>query len=79
MVFSRIALLLIGTAMAWLGFPLFAVVCLLVVWLLVLIVFLIRDRKSAPLQKALVTSAFLIFGLVLGVALSLIAFVLGPA
>jgi len=75
----RAALLLIGIVMSWIGFPPFAVIALFFIWLIVLIALVIRGNMEATTRKALKTSAFLVIGLVLGVAFSLIAFISGVA
>lgn len=75
----RAALLLIGIVLPWIGFPAFAVITLFFIWLLVLIALVIRGKMDPTIRKALTTSAFLVIGLVLGVAFSLIAFIAGPA
>jgi len=72
----RAALLFVGIALPWLGFSPFAVVSLLFVWL---IAFLVWGKSGAGSRRALMTAAFLLIGLVFGVAFSLIAFISGPA
>lgn len=75
----RAALLLVGIALPWIGFPPFAVITVFFIWLLVLIALVVRGKMVPSSRKALTTSAFLVIGLVLGVAFSLIAFIAGAA
>lgn len=73
----RAALLLIGIAMPWVGFPPFAVIILFFIWLVILIGLIVLGKMDATSRKALTTTAFLVIGLVLGVAFSLLAFISG--